>query len=126
MRNTGWFESKRVGECVGGSGVGRFRCRISRNAPASWDLGAKEISVLFHDGRLSRADDHENRFNSPVVERLPKGLNSLLAAQALFPLTSRKVMAGDPKENWWHAQRLNVLIMYGQLLPPEYNKIANM
>ncbi|MFK7854758.1 MAG: cytochrome-c peroxidase [Granulosicoccus sp.] len=84
---------------VGGIGAGKIRRRISRNAPSLWNLGAHEIKILFHDGRLSRSDDYENGFNSPAEERLPEGLESLLAVQALFPLTSRKEMAGDPEEN---------------------------
>lgn len=86
-------------ERVGGSGTGKIRRRISRNAPALWNLGARDINILFHDGRLSLSDDYENGFNSPAEERLPDGLSGLLAAQALFPLTSRKEMAGDPEEN---------------------------
>ena len=96
-----------IGE--GGSGVGPDRLpgkgdsaierRIPRNAPALWNLGAQEIEVLFHDGRLSHSDDYGTGFNSPAEERLPEGLNSLLAAQALFPLASRFEMAGGPHEN---------------------------
>lgn len=96
-----------IGE--GGSGVGlsrepgedatRIKRRIPRNAPALWNLGAKEINILFHDGRLSLSDVYDNGFNSPAEERLPEGLSGLLAAQAVFPLTSRFEMAGDPEEN---------------------------
>lgn len=96
-----------IGE--GGEGIGvhrstgadadKIRRRIPRNAPGLWNLGAKSISVLFHDGRLSRSDDYGNGFNSPAEEWLPHGLNSLLAAQALFPVASRFEMAGDPEEN---------------------------
>lgn len=86
---------KRVAE----SGGDRIRKRIPRNAPALWNLGASEIRVLFHDGRLEVSDLYGNGFNSPAEEWLPDGLNSILAAQALFPLTARFEMAGDPEEN---------------------------
>ena len=86
---------KRVAE----SGGDRIRKRIPRNAPALWNLGAREIRVLFHDGRLEVTDLYGNGFNSPAEEWLPDGLNSILAAQALFPLTARFEMAGDPEEN---------------------------
>lgn len=96
-----------IGE--GGSGVGkkrvaqsgetRIRKRIPRNAPALWNLGARDISVLFHDGRLEVSDIYGNGFNSPAQEWLPGGLDSILAAQALFPLTARFEMSGDPEEN---------------------------
>ena len=96
-----------IGE--GGSGIGpkrialddenRIRKRIPRNAPALWNLGANEISVLFHDGRLSKSDLYGNGFNSPAEEWLPAGLDSLLSAQAVFPMTAQFEMAGNPKEN---------------------------
>lgn len=96
-----------VGE--GGDGVGparttgqntdRIAKRIPRNSPGLWNLGAREISVLFHDGRLSVSNTYGNGFNSPAEEWLPDGLENILAAQALFPLTSQFEMAGNPKEN---------------------------
>ncbi|NNE87766.1 MAG: methylamine utilization protein MauG [Silicimonas sp.] len=96
-----------IGE--GGTGLGknriaqsdhdRIRKRIPRNASSLWNLGARDISVLFHDGRLSASNLYDSGFNSPAEEWLPKGLNSILAAQALFPLTARFEMAGDPEEN---------------------------
>ncbi len=82
-----------------GEGDHRIRKRIPRNALALWNLGAKEIRVLFHDGRLSRSDLYENGFNSPAEEWLPKGLPNLLAAQAMLPMTAQFEMAGNPKEN---------------------------
>lgn len=54
---------------------------------------------MFHDGRLSVSDIYDTGFDSPAQEWLPEGLNSILAAQALFPMTSQFEMAGDPKEN---------------------------
>ncbi|MBT8459717.1 MAG: methylamine utilization protein MauG [Boseongicola sp.] len=82
-----------------GVGEDRIEKRIPRNAPALWNLGAKNIEVLFHDGRLSVSDIFGNGFNSPAEEWLPEGLETILAAQALFPLTARFEMAGAPKEN---------------------------
>lgn len=82
-----------------GTGADKIRKRIPRNSPGLWNLGAKDIHTLFHDGRLSISDDYGNGFNSPAQEWLPEGLNSLLAAQALFPLTSQFEMAGNVAEN---------------------------
>lgn len=82
-----------------GEGASRIRKRIPRNAPALWNLGAHEVEVLFHDGRVSRSDIYENGFNTPAQEWLPEGLSGPLAVQALFPLTSQFEMAGDPVEN---------------------------
>lgn len=82
-----------------GEGADRIKKRIPRNAPALWNLGAREVRVMFHDGRLEPADFYDNGFNSPAQEWLPDGLSGILAAQALFPMTSQFEMAGDPGEN---------------------------
>lgn len=82
-----------------GAGDDRIRKRIPRNAPALWNLGHKDIRVMFHDGRLTESDLYQNGFDSPAEEWLPKGLDNLLAAQALFPLTAQFEMAGNPGEN---------------------------
>ncbi len=96
-----------IGE--GGVGVGPKRVavpgenaikkRVPRHAPALWNIGAKEFQVFFHDGRVSASTDYEVGINSPAEEFLPEGLESLLAAQAIFPMTSQFEMAGNPKEN---------------------------
>ncbi len=96
-----------IGE--GGIGVGTERVivdgpdrpfkRVPRNAPALFNLGHKSVRVMFHDGRVSNEDVYGNGFNSPVEEWLPEGLQSVLAAQALIPLTSKVEMAGSPDEN---------------------------
>ncbi|MCB4379797.1 methylamine utilization protein MauG, partial [Synechococcus sp. MU1644] len=82
-----------------GTGDDRIRKRIPRNAPGLWNLGARDLHTIFHDGRLSVADTYENGFNSPAEEWLPEGLDNLLAAQAIFPLVAQFEMAGNPKEN---------------------------
>lgn len=82
-----------------GVGADRIEKRVPRNASALFNLGAREIRVLFHDGRLSIDDIFGNGFNSPAEEYLPEGLKGILAAQALFPLTSETEMAGNPEEN---------------------------
>ena len=82
-----------------GTGSSRIRKRIPRNAPGLWNLGAKSIHTMFHDGRLSVSDRYENGFDSPAEEWLPSGFNSLLAAQAIFPLVAQFEMAGNPSEN---------------------------
>ena len=92
------------GEGVGpmrtpGSGADRIAKRIPRNAPALWNLGHRSVTTLFHDGRLAVSDLYGNGFNSPAEEWLPQGLNNILAAQALFPMTSQFEMAGNPREN---------------------------
>ena len=82
-----------------GSGEARIDRRVPRNAPALFNLGHKDITLLFHDGRLSVDNLFGNGFNSPAEEYLPKGLNNIVAAQALFPMTSETEMAGHSEEN---------------------------
>ena len=93
----------------GGAGIGMerkaqakgttIRRRMPRNSPALFNLGAKEIRLLFHDGRVSLDDYFDRGFNTPAEEFLPEGLNSLLAAQALFPLVGGVEMAGNLADN---------------------------
>ena len=82
-----------------GEGAGSIVKRVPRNSPALFNLGHKDIRVLFHDGRLSSDDIYEAGFNTPAEEWLPKGIEGIMAAQALFPLTSATEMAGQPREN---------------------------
>ena len=92
-----------IGE--GGVGVGpdriaiNIRKRIPRNAPSLWNIGHQSVDVLFHDGRLEVSDQFGNGFDSPAEEWLPQGLDNIVAAQALFPLTAQFEMAGNPGEN---------------------------
>ncbi|WP_298260518.1 cytochrome c peroxidase [uncultured Litoreibacter sp.] len=82
-----------------GTGHSRIERRVPRNAPALWNLGAREVHTLMHDGRISAADTYGNMFNTPAEEWLPDGIDSVLAAQAFFPLTSETEMAGGTGEN---------------------------
>ncbi len=107
--DSGGSDGLSLGIGEGGSGIGakrtagggpeRIQKRIPRNAPALWNLGARDVRVLFHDGRLEVGDLYGNGFNSPAEEWLPEGLETILAAQALFPLTARFEMSGAPEEN---------------------------
>ncbi len=120
-----------------GSGPDRIAKRIPRNSPGLWNLGAREVGVLFHDGRLSVSDVYGNGFNSPAEEWLPEGLDNILAAQALFPLTSQFEMAGNPKENEiagaahdridavWPivAKRVRIIPEYGKLFVDAFKEI---
>ena len=106
----------------GGSGIGsmrvapngrkRIKRRMSRNSPALFNLGAREVRVVFHDGRISLDDLYGNRFNTPAEEYLPHGLTSILAAQSLFLLIGEIEMAGAPEENEISAA-VNERIDYG-------------
>lgn len=82
-----------------GSGADAIKKRVPRNAPALWNLGHTSISLLFHDGRLEVSDQYGNGFDSPAEEWLPRGLDNILAAQALFPMAAQFEMAGNVGEN---------------------------
>ncbi len=73
--------------------------RTPRNAPALFNLGATEFTALFWDGRLEIDPTARSGFHAPQRFRLPEGLDSLTAAQALFPIVSEIEMAGAPAEN---------------------------
>ncbi len=104
---TGDGLSLSVGE--GGSGLGAARTtgagdaaiveRVPRNAPALFNLGAREFSRMFHDGRVEADSSHRSGYRSPAGDALPAGLDSVLAVQAMFPVTSLHEMAGQAGEN---------------------------
>lgn len=84
---------------VGGHGLGKERImgegreRIPRNSPEIFNRGAKEWHTMFCDGRVSGTK--ESTFISPADEKLPDGLENVLAVQAMFPVTSRDEMRGE-------------------------------
>ena len=82
-----------------GMGVNKIKKRIPRNSPGLWNLGAKKIHTLMHDGRISKSDIFGNGFNTPAEEWLPSGLDNILSVQALFPMTRQFEMAGNFGEN---------------------------
>lgn len=73
--------------------------RIPRNAPGLFNLGAREFSVMFHDGRLEASPDHPGGLRSPLDGDMMGGFASILSAQTMFPVLSRDEMAGSYDEN---------------------------
>jgi len=69
--------------------------RIPRNAQPLFNLGALEYTTFFHDGRVFPDATKPSGFESPSNWQLPDGLDSPLAAQAMFPVTSDDEMAGQ-------------------------------
>ena len=97
-----------LGLGTGAQGLGRDRSptgaraaqrRIPRNAPALWNLGARDIRVLFHDGRVELDPARPGHLLTPQGPLDYMALETLLAAQALFPVLSAEEMAGKPGEN---------------------------
>ncbi|MFK7792967.1 MAG: cytochrome-c peroxidase [Devosiaceae bacterium] len=73
--------------------------RIPRNAPALFNLGEPEFTVMFHDGRLEADSTLPNGIRTPLGEAMAQGFDSVLAAQAMFPVLSADEMAGHYSEN---------------------------
>ncbi|MDJ0918115.1 MAG: cytochrome c peroxidase [Woeseiaceae bacterium] len=82
-----------------GSGADEIHERVPRNAPPVFNLGAREFTQLFHDGRLAVDARQPSGFISPAGDLLPDGLENALAAQAMFPVTSATEMLGQTGEN---------------------------
>ena len=93
----------------GGKGLGTERTpntktnrpeqRIGRNAPALFNLGAKEFKVLFHDGRLEADTSRSSGIRTPLENDMMQGFDSILSAQSMFPVLSPDEMAGHYGEN---------------------------
>ena len=107
LAGTGDGLSLPIGE--GGNGLGVTRDtgagndsvheRVPRNAPPVFNLGAREFTRMFHDGRVEEDPSEPSGFRSPAGDQLPEGLDNVLAVQAMFPVTSGTEMAGQPGEN---------------------------
>lgn len=105
--DTGDGLSLPVGEGAKGLGVTRDTGtdadaiveRVPRNAPHLFNLGAKEFTVMFHDGRVKTDANQLSGFMTPAGDQFPTGIDNPLAAQAMFPVTSGTEMAGQAGEN---------------------------
>ena len=95
-----------IGE--GGAGLGTKRRalavntpkeRIPRNAPALFNLGAREFSVMFHDGRVALDRSAMYGIRMPEGRTLERPVLSALAAQNILPILSPDEMSGHPGEN---------------------------
>ncbi len=79
-----------------GLGLDRIKAEdrnfIPRNAPEVFNRGNPEWHTMFWDGRVEQLPD--GSFKTPAGDQLPDGLKNVLAAQALFPPTSRDEMRG--------------------------------
>jgi cytochrome c peroxidase len=73
--------------------------RIPRNAPGLFNLGEPEFTVMFHDGRLEADPSRPSGIRTPLGESMAEGFESVLAAQAMFPVLSADEMAGHYSEN---------------------------
>jgi cytochrome c peroxidase len=77
--------------------LGSGRQFTPRNAPSLINTGLGAFFV-FWDGRVSELGGQLN-FKTPAGTALPSGLTSVLAAQAMFPVTSRNEMRGEVSDH---------------------------
>lgn len=73
--------------------------RIPRNAPALFNLGAREFTRLFHDGRIEADPSRPSGLRTPLEDEMVTGFASVLSAQTMFPVLSPDEMAGHYQEN---------------------------
>ena len=66
---------------------------MPRNANPVYNLGFAEWETMFWDGRIE--GNKFEGFENPARDRLPEGLDNVLAVQAMFPVTSRDEIRGD-------------------------------
>lgn len=87
---------------TGATGLGPTRKQgvrgklIPRNAPDLFNRGDPRFTNLFFDSRVSVK---AHGFDTPAAEQLPEGLDNVLAALAMFPVTSRDEMRGQISDN---------------------------
>ncbi|MDI1293898.1 MAG: cytochrome c peroxidase [Methylobacter sp.] len=107
LTDTGDGLSLPVGEGAQGLGITRntgtgenaVHERVPRNAPHVFNLGSYEFTTMFHDGRLQKSDLHPTGYMTPAGDDFLPGLDTPVAAQAMFPVTSPTEMAGQAGEN---------------------------
>lgn len=86
---------------TGGTGLGPSRTLgpgrqfVPRNAPTLLNAGLGFFYV-FLDGRIARFGSGPGGFTTPAGTALPAALPNILAAQAMFPVTNRREMRGEP------------------------------
>jgi len=101
---------------TGAVGLGPARARgehppfVPRHAPALFNVGDPSFIRMFWDGRVERGED--GMLHTPAGEGLPPGLDSPLAAQAMFPVLDRLEMRGQPGDTTTQGE-VNELAMLG-------------
>ena len=92
----------------GGKGLGVKRVvdqnnlpeqRVPRNAQPLFNLGAKQIKTLFHDGRIEVDTSRPSGLRTPLEDEMVSGFASIISAQTMFPVLSADEMAGHYSEN---------------------------
>lgn len=103
--------------------IGTGRELIPRNAPEIFNRGASEWETMFWDGRI--AFDEVYHLDTPAAELLPDGLDSTLAAQAMFPVTSRDEMRGAEGDLDIYGQVNEIAAVPNEDLPEIWQALIN-
>lgn len=83
-----------------GKGKNLIHARVPRNAMPLFNIGAKENTTMFHDGRVEIDETQISGFRSPAGNYLPLNIfDNPLQVQAMFPVTSAEELAGNAGEN---------------------------
>jgi len=72
---------------------------VPRNTIGLSNIGHKSFNAMFHDSRVEVDASAPSGFATPAGNETPTGLDSVVAAQALFPLLAENEMLGAPGEN---------------------------
>jgi cytochrome c peroxidase len=80
-------------------GMGPDRERVPRNAPDVFNRGHLSFQRMFWDSRVEVDPSEPSGFRNPAGAELPPEVETLLGAQAMFPVTSAAEMRGNPGEN---------------------------
>ena len=92
----------------GGRGLGPDRVadpenppeqRIPRNAPPLFNLGHRDVTAMFADGRIEVDPNRPSGLRTPLGDEMVAGFANLLSAQTMFPVLSPDEMAGHYQEN---------------------------
>ena len=67
-----------------------------RNTMDIWNRGHPSVRNMFWGGRVCEIEAPVSRFQTPMMDCLPDGIESVLAAQALIPLAGEEEMLGLP------------------------------
>jgi cytochrome c peroxidase len=73
--------------------------RIPRNSPALFNLGARDLPAIFHDGRVELDPSRKAGFRTPLEDDMAAGFSGIVSAQTMFPVLSPDEMAGHYSEN---------------------------
>lgn len=104
----GTSDGQALGLGEGGIGLGPDRMvdpdnvpeqHIPRNALSLFNLGAREFTVMFFDGRIEADPSRPSGLRTPLDEDMVQGFSGVLSAQTMFPVLSPDEMAGHYDEN---------------------------